>query len=93
MGPMHITLLVLCLQSPLLGSENSGPFPDCYFMDEVWDELGEVTCLKDHHALGESKDSRVILREIILLDEAELQKAHQANSRPLPQWSLCLDCD
>ena len=71
---MHITLLVLCLQSPLLGRENSGPFPDCYFMDEVWDELGEVTCLKDHHALGESKDSRVILREIILLTKQNCKK-------------------
>ncbi len=90
---MHITLLVLCLQSPLLGAENPEPFPDYSFMDGVWEELGELICLKGGHVLCESKNSRLILRETILMDEVELQKAHQANSRPLPKWSLCLECD
>ncbi len=93
MRPMHITLLVLCLQSPLQGTENPEPFPDCYFMNGVWEELVKLICLKGDHVLCESKDSRLILRETILLDEVELQKAHQANSRPLPKWSLCLECD
>ena len=90
---MHITLLVLWLQSPLLGAENPETFPDYSFMDGVWDGTGELICLKGDHVLCESKDSRLILREIILMDEVELQKAHQANSRPLPKWSLCLECD
>lgn len=51
---MHITLLVLCLQSPLLGAENPEPFPDYSFMDGVWEELGELICLKGDHVLCES---------------------------------------
>ena len=79
MRPMHMTLLVLCLQSPLHGAENFEPLPNCYFVDAVWDKVGEFTGLKCHRASGELKDSQLILRETILLDGAELQKAHQAN--------------
>ena len=78
---MHMALLAVCLQCPLLGADKPEPSPDGYFVDEVWAKVGELSCLKCHNNAGEAEDSRFILRKTILLDGAQLQTAHEANFR------------
>ena len=79
MKPLHITLLVFCLQVSLLGADKPEQSPDGYFVDEVWGKVGELSCLKCHNASGEAEDSRFILRETLLLDGTDLQTAHESN--------------
>ena len=79
MKPLKMALLTLGLSLSLLGADKREPSPDDWFVDEVWGKVGELSCLKCHNETGEAEDSRFILREMILLDGAELKAAHEAN--------------